>query len=295
MEVPREEVLEPLVKFLTREHQAQGERSLRLTSNISNVIMQLARGDVGRGIGLEKWLASQTTVADIAEFAAEVVRRLPPQVHQGAVDRLARGSGDTPPGRAGRLKDLVEGTKEQEESEHVLRTRDAEGLPPWRSRRPDLLPDEAPPLIPVSRIIRIIAGLPGAWKPPARPKKAGRAEPRTYPEVERVIREIPEDDLVPIDARATPNAGNYADAREFARQLALDLDVAQQEGKESIRIDLGGTYRGIRLSEGIHANLRKIDRIVRRALPHHASAVRRVEIYFGEKQLGTVLVGQAND
>src|SRR4051812_24488014 len=121
MKVPREQVLAPLIKFLRREHQAQGERLLRLTSNIANVIMQLAGGEVGGGISLEKWLESQTTVGDIAGFAAEVLRRLPPQVEQSAVERLDRSSGDKPPGRLERLKDLADKTKEEEESESVLR------------------------------------------------------------------------------------------------------------------------------------------------------------------------------
>ncbi|MGE5140537.1 MAG: hypothetical protein ACM3JD_13805, partial [Rudaea sp.] len=131
------------------------------------------------------------------------------------------------------------------------------------------------------RATRIARGLPEAWRGPAAQSSAPAA--RSYAEVDRAISQISADSLVPAEARGRPEAGNYAEAQEVARGVARLLDVAQQQQHDSIVLNLPPNYNNVRDQAAILAEIGRIIRLVRDALPHHASSVRYASVVFGDR------------
>ena len=283
MAVSAEKVRVILKAFLEREKQSQGGRTLRLTSNIRRRIMALASGDLGRSLGLEAWLKTRNTVGDIDEFVDQVLRRIPSNVSDQALQGLRAGSGDKPAGRMGRLGKLVSRTEAAGEPESVLRMRDS--LPFTGDEKDRAISESVTGQktlkVPALRLGRIAAGLPDAWVAPE--KKEIRPEARFSQSLEKVIASIDRNLLTPADARGTPQSGEYADAREFARSLARELDITHQQGKSSISMNLGDGYLALQDRGLLFKNLQVIHRKVRAALPENAANVARVEIYFGKR------------
>jgi hypothetical protein len=59
------------------------------------------------------------------------------------------------------------------------------------------------------------------------------------------------------------------------------MDVAQQQRRDTISINLGDNYNSVRDRQALRAAIEDIIARVRAALPHHGSAVTNVDIYFG--------------
>jgi hypothetical protein len=128
----------------------------------------------------------------------------------------------------------------------------------------------------MTRLFRIGAGLPGAIRTP---RTTAPIEARSYPEVEQAIAEIEHSQanaLIPPGARGTPQASNYADVGEFARQVARELDIAQQRRNSQLTIELGANYATVQDRGTIYLAARDIVYRIRDALPHHASEVSHV-------------------
>ena len=154
-------------------------------------------------------------------------------------------------------------------------------------------PTEIGPVpVDILRLGRIISGLPRALRPPRR--RSDQPQARTYPKVEQVIQQISTDALIPAEARGTPQADDLADARLVARDLARRLDIAQQQGRESIMLRLGSNYNKARDRSAIIGEIARIIRLIRDALPHQAVSVAYVDVYFGNR-LATRVVLQASE
>jgi hypothetical protein len=144
----------------------------------------------------------------------------------------------------------------------------------------------------VLRAGRIIQGLPGAWRGP---QAARQPAPAALPEgVERAIQSVNANALVPPGVRQD-EAGNYADAQAVARHLAQMLDQAQAQGQESVDLRLGDNYSQVRERQGIFQELIRIVGLLRDSLPHHASRVRRVNVYFGDRVVLVIPVSAARE
>ena len=288
MAVSAEKLRPILLAFLQRELASQSGNTLRLTSNIRLRIMALAQGDVGRSLGLETWLKTQNTVSDLDDFANQIMRRIPSSVEKKAVDGLRAGSGDKPPGRMDRIKTMVGKTEPADTPESVLRMQDS--LPLTGNEKDQALSEsvigQKMVKIPIIRLGRILSGLPDAWSEPK--KKENRPDARSSQSLEKVISSIDRLLLTPPDARGTPQSGNYADAREFARRLATELDIAQQQGKSSVSMNLGESYLALKDRSFLYKNLQTIHDQVRKALTDEAQDVTRVQIYSGKRQITTL-------
>jgi Domain of unknown function (DUF4157) len=312
----REDARAALEAFLRRVMQQQGGRALRVTPEVRSAVTSLFIGDVGRLVTIESWLNSPALPGDPAEFAREVARRLPETIDRARIDRLNQMSGraPAPDSMIGRAQEVAERTapgsperEEEREAEQVAKG----NAQPTRTRIP--AGEAAPPGIPtpeerieqveqVGRRIRgeeepttigpvsvdvlHLARIWGARQEILQGPKAPRPTPpeaRTYSEVERVTQQLAPETLVPAEARGTARADDFADAQLVARDLARRLDVAQQQGQESIELRLGDNYNRVRDRATIIAEIERIIQLVRDALPHHAAGVINVDVFFGNR------------
>jgi hypothetical protein len=184
------------------------------------------------------------------------------------VERTAPGEPDRP-----ETPSAAEAAQQQSERAAQL-ARQASGTPE---------PTEIGPVsVDILRLGRIARGLPEAIRGPRSSAPAPPAA-RSYSEVDRAIQQIAPDALIPVEARGTARADSFADARELARDLARRLDVAQQQGIDTISLNLGDNYNAVRDRGAMVEAVQRIIQAVRDALPHHASRVRYVDVYFGTR------------
>ncbi|MGH8531169.1 MAG: DUF4157 domain-containing protein [Gammaproteobacteria bacterium] len=312
----REEARAALEAFLRRALQAQGGRSLRVTPEVRSAVTSLFAGDIGRLLSIDAWLSKLNLPGDPAEFAREVARRLPEAIDRSRIEALNRMSGQAPGQTSviGRAQEVLErtapGSPEREEEKEAERIAKGEAEPsrtriPAREVATPGLPtpekrieqieqlgrrirgEEEPTTIgPGSVDVLHLARVFGARREILLGPRTARPTPpeaRTYPEVERAIQQIAPNALLPPEARGTPQADSFADAREVARALARRLDVAQQQGQDTIDLHLGDNYNQVRDRTAMISEIERIVALIREALPHHASAIRFVDVYFGNR------------
>ena len=305
----RQEVEAALTQYFQRALQAQqrtGSQSLHVTDEIRATVMNLANapdpnyhgpgGDPGRPIrqmNMEPILARFPSTPQ--EAARQVAQRLPDPFDRATLQRLTGAAVEPESTRLGRLKDLVERSapgepdQPQEPKQPTSSERVDQFMRDWRRQTGQPEPTQYGPYsVDVLRVTRIARGLPQAWRGPASQSTAPAA--RSYAEVDRAISQISVDALIPAEARGGPDAGNYADAQEVARGVERLLDVAQQQQQDNIVLRLPANYNNVRDPAAILAELGRIIRLVRDALPHHASSVRYASIVFGDRNVRVVLL-----
>jgi hypothetical protein len=286
----RSEAQTALTAFLNRALGAQGGRALRVTQQVRDAVMHLFRNEPMASASVEAWMNGVALPGDPAEFAAQVARRLPASVDRTLVDDLSRmPAGPEPAGRAGRVRELVEksapGEPERppEPSQPSSQERFERTVGDIRRSQGQQPPTTYGPYsVDVLRLGRVAQGLPQAWRGPKTPAAPG-PEASSYPEVETAIEQIAADALVPAAARGKPEAGDYAEAREVARDLARKLDIAQQQKQSAVDLRLPAAYSTAADRAAIEQQLERIVALVRDALPHHATNVRQVNVFYGER------------
>ena len=291
----RKEVEQAVLEFLRRAQAAQGGTGLVLTDPVKDGLRMLAsaddpsheggadRGRAARFIGMDAALSSHT--ADAANVARRVAQILPDPFDRKALEKLKTWSVTEPdkstvervtdaakrsfPQQTPTPADPQQSSPEKRMDEEMDKARAMRGLPK---------PSQVGPFsVDIPGAIRFGQGL-------KKPKTAApHTEARSYPAVDQAIQKIAPDALVPAEARGTDRADNFADAREVAADLARRLDIAQQRGEGQIDLRLPATYSAAKDEENIIATLMDITRTIRDALPHHASAVKYVDIYFGPR------------
>ena len=312
----REEARATLEAWLRHVMQQQGWRTVRVTPEVRSAVTSLFAGDIGRLLSIDAWLSKLNLPGDPGEFAREVAGRLPDTIDRARIDSLNRMSGQAPGQTSviGRAQEVFErtapGSPEREEEKEAERIAKGEAEPsrtriPAREVATPGLPTPEERLEQVAQLGRRIRGeeepttigpgsvdvlhlarVFGARQEILRGPRTPRPtlpEARTYPEVERAIQQITPDALTPPEARGTPQADFFADAREVARDLSRRLDVAQQQGQDTIDLRFGDNYNQVRDGTAMMGEIERIVALIREALPHHAAAVRFVDVYFGNK------------
>jgi hypothetical protein len=290
----RDEVMQAVLVYLQRAAAAQGGY-LRMNKSIRTALRGLAEsvapgkepkddpGRTQRSFKMEQLLESGNQgPADLAERVAQV---LPQPFDRSALDRLQKlPVAEDEKSTLGRVKDLAEKSfpksddpdKSQQPfadkhfDEEADKIRAARGSPQGHG--------VGPVSVDVLGAVRFLRGLPGTVKPK---KTAPVSAPRGSAEIDKAVQSIPDNALVPADARGTDKAGNFAEARELAASLARDLDVAQQQQKESVELHLPDDYNHVKDREAMVTEVVKIVQAIRQALPHHASSVKYVDVFFG--------------
>lgn len=294
----RAEAKVALQKYFEREMQAQGRKEdLRVTQQVKDTVLHILFGDDVFG---QLKIQSELNRFDLRipdEFASAIAQHLPDAIDPGLLARLERlPVRQKTPGVFGRVRKLVERTApgkaerseplpepgSQKRFEELMKQSQREQGSETKERRFPPPPFPFPLKVDVLRAGRIIRGLPEAIQGPRSTRKT-EPEARSYPEVERVIEQIPPDALTPTEVRGTKAAGDFADAQEFARELARRLDIAQQQGQDTTDLRLGDNYNQMRDRTAMISEIERIVALIREALPHHASVIRFVDVYFGDR------------
>jgi hypothetical protein len=310
--VSRAEVEAALTQFLERARQAQGGQSVRVTAEVRNAIEMLARtpgpmNDSGRTgpnemmrlMRIQIWLEGRLLPGRPAELAREVAGRLAYPIDAAALESLRQMPVAPTTTTVGRVRELIKRTEPGAPERPPLpptgptsQERFEQGMRDLGRQTGQPQPTTIGPYsLDVLRIGRILGGLSGAVR--GRRPQPPVVEAQGYQEVEQVIQQISPDALVPAEARGGPSASNFADdAREVARELSRLLDVAQQQRQNSVQLNLGPSYESVRNRGAITAEIGRIARLIRDALPHHATSVRTIIVRFGTSTIWVPL-GQA--
>lgn len=277
----RAQAQQRIARYLEGQLRKQGGQTIAVTPEVKNMLRRILLNDFSRMLKLDAYLGRTLFPGNPADLAAEVARFLPDYIEE---PRLAHLEASTGPSAT--TFERVKGA--------LARTAPFESAEQQESRWAfDRMAKEArkgeatigPYALPLQRIVDVGKEL----SKPTPPPRAARA--RTYASVEKVIATLDEDALVPAGAKGTPAAGDYADARELARSIAGDLDIAQQRRDNAVAVRLGPSYAGVKDKARLAAAVAEIVVKVRNALPHRASEVATVEIYFGDRIVRQVAFG----
>lgn len=276
-DMSRAEVQQALQEFFEKTMKAQGGKSVRMTEDVKNTIRRILLNDMPALMKLDSYLGSSIFPGSPAELAAAVAAYLPDPLEASRLAHLGASSGPGPT-KMERVGDLVKKT-EPFESPDTLEQK-------WKFDREatQLRKGEGavgPFGVDLNRIFNVWKGLPGALKSP--PSQTKAVEARSYPQVNAVIDKISKTVLVPTEAKGTSNADNFADAQLVAQDLARQLDIAYQRKHDRITLQLTPNYNGVKDRADMIREVIKLVQLIRDALPHQASGVSTVDLYFGDR------------
>ena len=301
----RAEVKQAIFEYLQRAQAAQGGSTLHLNQAVRTALLSLSTvstpgpdadpGKAMRSIAMENVLnTGATEPSDLAGRAAQV---LPDPFDRSALERLQKMPVTDPQkSTIERVKDLAEKNLKQpdistdqppspakQQDEIIDKMRAARGLP-----QPKTI---GPGSVDILGLGRILRDLPGTIKPkpPAPPTPSAPGA-----DVEQAIGKIPNDSLMPREARGTPQAGEFVDAaQDVARDLAGKIESAQKKGQEAVDLRLPDAYNHVKDRPAMIDAVISLVKAVREASPNHGLAVKYVDVYFGNR-LVTRSVGGAS-
>jgi hypothetical protein len=279
----RAQAQQVLEQYFQRTLEAQGGTSVRMTADVKNTIRRIFLNDVGGVLRIDGFLSRTVFPGSPTELAAAVAPYLPDPIDPSRLAHL--GIPAATPSKTERVADVVKKTAPSEPPPEMQEQK-------WRfdQNAKDLRRDEGtigPYSVDLLRLYNVGKQLPDALKTPAAPK----AEGKTYPEVEAAIAKISTTELIPAAVKGTAKGNEFADAQVMARDLARQLDEAQQRRAESVALRLGANYDTVKDRAEIIQAIVRIVMLIRDALPHHAAAVRSVDLYFGEKVVRRIPLG----
>ena len=255
----RPEVEQAITRFLETAKQAQGGRTLQITTEVRNALEMLATagGDPGgmRLTKIQALLDNSMTPRDPAELARRVADLLPDPLDRAALRRLSKASASkpVPASKVGRVGDLVKRTAPGSPESEQERTSSDKTRP--RNQREEIAPTQAPGVpsaeqraehlrgvertvrgekepggitpktIDVFRAVRILRDLPGALK--GARQQSPQPRPQIYPEVKRAIDQLVSPDAL-IPAEVSGRAKRAESSLESAGPGEEDLRRAQR-------------------------------------------------------------------
>jgi hypothetical protein len=325
----RADIEAALEKFLQGVVRKQGGGKLRVTPEVRIGIKILFSKDPILLTQIDLWLNRSDVPQEPAEFAHQVASQLPepekidPELlrqlnrlsgrpeAQSLVERFRGLAPGSPRGEA-RVSDPSRGPSSQELFER--------GVGLVRRQRGESTPTQfGPNSIDVLQGIRMAEASAKAGR--GRKHQHGAPGAGADPKVEEAIQQLVQPDaLIPADvaqrrrqaessfdeagpqeeklrrlgirdARAV--AESYADAREVARELARLLDVAHQQGQTDVDLYLSPIYNDVRDRRTIYSELKPMASIICSRLPHHASSVSRLIVWFGKTEVTRIVLNQS--
>jgi len=265
-----------LEAYFTRVLAQQGGRSVAMTEDVKTTLRGIFLNDMAGLLKFDAFLTRTIYPGSPTELAAMVVQYLPDPIDG---ERLAHLDTPGPAStKMGRLKSLAQKTEPyvspDTQSQQWEFDRQAK-----EARRGDK-GVVGPFGVDLNRLLNIGKGLPGALKDP---KKQARQTGAPNASLEAAIATIDPNALTPAEARGGQKANEFADAQMVARGIAGDLDRAQAGNARSIMLRLDAVYSSVKDRDAIIAEVARIAALVRDALPHKASAVQAIDLYFGDK------------
>lgn len=301
----RAEVKQAIFEYLQRAQAAQGGSYLHLNQAVRTALISLSTvgtpgteddpGRAMRSLAMENVLnTGSTEPSNLAGRAADV---LPDPFDRSALERLKKMPVTDPEkSKIERVKDLAEKNLKQPEistdqppspakqqDEIIDKMRAARGLP-----QPKTI---GPGSVDILGLGRFFRDLPGTIKPkpPAPPTQSAPGE-----DVEQAIGKIPNDSLMPTEARGTSQAGEFVEtAQDVARDLAGKIELAQKKGQEAIDLRLPDSYNHVKDRSAMIDAVISLVKTVREASPNLGLPVKYVDVYFGNR-LVTRSVGGAS-
>jgi hypothetical protein len=293
MEITRDVAQSVLLGFLQRVQNVKTPPDLRRSFVVKTALLTLAQkaGGSARFIDVDKFLSNAPT--DPVEFARRFAKMLPEIVNVEAVDAVNKlSTEDAPPGRGARIGDLVKKTEpgetgpdasrppptprdlEKEGDDAIDRHQQIQGKPGQDTKTASF---------DVLRAARIAAGLGQAWKDQPNPQK--QPEARSTDAIAAAVKKIAPDALVPAEARGTKDADQYAGADQFARDLAAQIDIALQKGRDSVSMQLGVSFAAVKDRGALIKAVENIIATIRAGFPNNAATVVNIDIKVADKYI----------
>jgi len=266
----RDEVVQALTEYLNREWAVQGKRRLEMTARVRTAIEKLFQENPTGSAAF-----SFSNLPDSpADLAAKVGAALPDTIPRKYMMHLYKESetGGGPTSTRGKIKGAVK-EKIGELGKPPPVTGEANRPVEAPSNQPTM--GESPGQHNVKSPERPFGGgaprtpKPDVPQPP--PASADKA-------VNNVVQALDKDALIPAAAKGTDLAGNFADAREFARSVADRLKEAQARKRSSVSVVIPQDYKGAADLREIFDRMEAIVRQIAQVVPDGVKDVNEVVI-----------------
>ena len=231
----RDEVVQALTDYLNREWALQGKRRLEVTGRVRTAIETLF---LENPTGAAAFSFSNLPDSP-AELAAKVGAALPDTIRRKYMMHLYKES-EKPGGSTSTRGKVKEAIKEKIGEL---------GKPPpvtGEANRPVEAPSNQPTMgeSPGQHNIKSPERPFGGGAPPSPKPDVPRPPPASADKaVNNVVQALDRDALIPAAAKGTDLAGNFADAREFARNVADRLKEAQARKRSSVSVVIPQDYK----------------------------------------------------
>lgn len=283
---------EMLTAYLKKVANTRPPQNLKKAKVVRDALRKLAfsAGPSASLFDVDKFVEADSTPADPAGMASAFMARVP-NVTKAALDGLSKAPFiDPQASTVSRVVDVVKGSKAggPEETPVPGETKPEDQPKEMQEKLDAITHRQSPPTygpysVDIFQLWRIGKGLKPAMKAPA--TKAAPPEAESYPAVEAAIAKIPRNALVPAEAKGKGSDDDWADAQEFARDLAKQLDVAQKSNQDEISLNLGDNYAAVKDRQGVRQAVEAIIAKIRQALPHHAANVKYIDVRTGRSLL----------
>lgn len=291
----RSEVRQAILEYLQRAQAAQGG-TFHLNQAIRTALLTLSNAGApgvdadpqraARSIAMEQVLSSGSI--EPSSLATRAAQILPDPFDRTALQRLLKMAvTDSEKSAVERVKDLAEKNLKQpdaptdqppspmkQQDEIIDKMRAARGLP-----QPKTI---GPGSVDVLGLARTLRDLPSTIKP--KPSPPPVAVPPSSEDLEQAIAKIPNDSLVPLEARGTAHAHDFAEvAQDVARDLSGKIALAQKKREELVVLRFPDAYNSVKDRSAMIDAVVKLVKAVRDASPNHGLPVKYIDVYFGDR------------
>jgi hypothetical protein len=278
----RDEVVQALTDYLNKELALQGGRQLAVTDRVRLAVLKLFQGNpIGYG-RFDILLSKGGLPGSPADFAAVVGAELPDFIPRKQMLHL-----NAPPVKAPASTSITGEVKE------TLKEKLGElGKPQKEAGDPDR-PVEAPSNAPTigsspgqHDIQSPSRSFGGAPRPSPNPNLPQAPLASSQAAVDKIVRALPEDALVPAAAKGTPQAAEFASAKLLAQRIADQLAEAEAKKRDTVEVTIGQNYRHAEDLAEIFDKAENIVRQIAAVLPGGVKDVQKVVISPGRAGRG---------
>jgi hypothetical protein len=267
----REEVVQALTSYLTKELALQGTRQLAVNDRVKWAVLKLFKDNADGYSWFESRSSKAGLPGDPADFAAMVGPHLPDFIPRKNMLHL-----DVPPAKdpdpttlAGKGKAILKGKlgeigKIPEEVGNPNGPAEAPSNQPTMGSSPGQHTISTP---------NIPWGETPHKDPKPNPSEASAAEQQA---VNKVVESVDDDALVPAAVKGKPEAADFAGARALAQTVAVQLAAAEANKKATVELTLGPNYRHVDVDD-LQAIFQNIEAIVRQIAAVLPGGVRDVD------------------